>query len=149
MEAYYPVFLTIHLFAAVIFAGAVFFEVLILEGIRKQFPAEFMNALEISIGSRARKIMPWVLLMLYGGGLGMIWGRYLPMLEHPLQTGFASLLLLKIILAISVLCHFFTAMFLLISKRMKSAYFKIIHLSVFTHMILIIFLAKAIFYWAW
>lgn len=32
----YPLFLTFHLFAALIFIGTVFFEVLFLESIRKQ-----------------------------------------------------------------------------------------------------------------
>lgn len=36
----YPLFLTLHLFAALVFIGTVFFEVLFLESIRKQLPAK-------------------------------------------------------------------------------------------------------------
>ena len=59
---WYPVFLTLHIFAALMFVGTVFFEVLILEGIRPQVSPRFMLAVERAIGNRARKIMPWVLL---------------------------------------------------------------------------------------
>ena len=83
MMNWYPVFLTLHIFAALMFVGTVFFEVLILEGIRPQVSPRFMLAVERAIGNRARKIMPWVLLVLYGSGIGMVLNRYLPLLAHP------------------------------------------------------------------
>ena len=63
----YPLFLTLHLFAALVFIGTVFFEVLFLESIRKQLPAKVMLLVEQGIGRRARTLMPWVLLVLFGG----------------------------------------------------------------------------------
>src|SRR5690606_23562921 len=106
----YPILLTLHLFAALMFIGTVFFEVLILESVRKQVPAAAMRVIEQGIGRRARQLMPWVLLALFGAGLGMAWLRYLPALTAPLASPFATLLTLKIVLAASVLGHFFTAM---------------------------------------
>ena len=145
----YPILLTLHLFAALMFVGTVFFEVLILESVRKHVPAAVMRQVEQGIGKRARRLMPWVLLVLFGAGLGMVWTRYLPLLADPLASSFGTLLSLKILLALSVLGHFFTAMFLLHSGRMNSTYFRRIHLSVFSHMVGIVLLAKGMFYLSW
>ncbi|MNE61239.1 hypothetical protein D3C80_1564400 [compost metagenome] len=93
--------------------------------------------------------MPWVLLVLFSAGLGMVWVRYLPQLANPLASSFGTLLSLKILLALSVFGHFFTAMYLLFSGRMNSKYFRRIHLSVFTHMVGIVLLAKGMFYLSW
>lgn len=68
---------------------------------------------------------------------------------HPLTYSFGLLLDIKITLAVVVLCHFLTAMFLISTGRMKSIYFKRIHLSVFVHVVLIVLLAKAMFFWTW
>lgn len=143
----YPILLTLHLFAALIFIGTVFFEVLILESVLKKMPAKAMILVERGIALRARKLMPWVLLTLFGAGLGMVWQRYLPLLATPLASSFGTLLALKILLAISVLGHFLTAMFLLRSGRMNARYSRVIHISLFCHMVGIVILAKAMFYW--
>ncbi|MGV8860608.1 MAG: CopD family copper resistance protein [Pseudomonas sp.] len=143
----YPILLTLHLFAALIFIGTVFFEVLILESVLKKIPAKAMILVERGIALRARKLMPWVLLTLFGAGLGMVWQRYLPLLATPLASSFGTLLALKILLAISVLGHFLTAMFLLKSGRMNARYSRVIHISLFCHMVAIVILAKAMFYW--
>ncbi|MEG0860172.1 MAG: hypothetical protein RSD81_09120 [Pseudomonas sp.] len=145
----YPVLLTLHLFAALIFIGTVFFEVLFLESIRKQLPAKLMLLLEQAIGQRARQLMPWVLLVLFGAGAGMVWQRYLPLLESPFNSSFGTLLLAKIVLAASVLVHFLGAMLLFKTDRMTARWVKFIHTSVFTHMVLIVLLAKAMFYLTW
>ncbi|HLU79678.1 MAG TPA: hypothetical protein VKZ52_08935, partial [Burkholderiaceae bacterium] len=69
----YPLLLIVHLFAAILFVGTVFFEVLMLEGIRKHVPKEAMRSVEAALGQRARAIMPWVLLLLFGAGFGLAW----------------------------------------------------------------------------
>lgn len=51
MDAY-PFALIVHIFAAVMFVGTVFFEVLILEGVRKKVSPRFMEALEGAMGGR-------------------------------------------------------------------------------------------------
>ncbi|OLF53475.1 CopD family copper resistance protein [Pseudomonas chlororaphis] len=145
----YPLLLTLHLFAALVFIGTVFFEVLFLEHIRKQLPAKLMVLLEQGIGRRARTLMPWVLLTLFGAGLGMVWARYLPVLAAPLASSFGTLLLLKILLAASVLGHFLAAMLLFKRGRMNARYSHFIHHSLFGHMVLIVLLAKGMFYLSW
>ncbi len=140
--------LTLHLFAAIMFVGTVFFEVLILEGIRKPVGRETMRMIELAIGRRARRLMPFVMLVLYGAGAGMAW-QYRSALSHPFASSFALLLSIKIALALSVLAHFMTAMTLSGTGKLRSRHFQIIHLSVFCHVVLIVFLAKAMFYISW
>jgi hypothetical protein len=140
--------LTLHLFAAIMFVGTVFFEVLILEGIRKPVGREAMRTVETAIGRRARRLMPFVMIMLYGAGVAMAWG-YRDVLAHPLDSSFATLLSIKIALALSVLVHFITAVTLSGLGKLKPRHFKLIHLSVFCHVVLIVFLAKAMFYITW
>ena len=139
---------TLHLFAAIMFVGTVFFEVLILEAIRKPVGRETMRTIELAIARRARRLMPFVMLVLYGAGIGMAW-QYRGALAHPFASSFALLLWIKIVLALSVLAHFITALTLSGAGKLKSRHFRIIHLSVFGHVILIVFLAKAMFYLSW
>lgn len=141
----YPLILLLHLFAALFFIGTVFFEVLMLEGVRKRLPRETMRAVEIEIGNRARRIMPWVLLVLYSAGIALAW-NYREALANPFTRPMGLLLGLKILLAISVFGHFLTAMTLRSKGRLKSRHFQLIHLSVFCHMIGIVILAKTMFY---
>jgi len=140
--------ITLHLFAAIMFVGTVFFEVLILEGIRKPVGRDVMRTVETAIGRRARRLMPFVILVLYGAGISMAW-QYSDMLAHPFGSSFATLLWIKILLAVSVLGHFLTAVTLGARGKLKSRHFKLIHLSVFCHVVLIVFLAKAMFYVTW
>ena len=144
----YPVFLTLHLFAALIFVGTVFFEVLILESVRKHVSADVMRQVERAIGNRARRLMPWVLLVLYGAGISMAW-QHRAALAHPLDSSFSMLLTLKIVLAFSVLGHFITAMVSMKRHTMTARRSRFIHLSIFFHMIAIVLLAKGMFYLHW
>lgn len=144
----YFVLVTLHLFAAIAFVGTVFFEVIFLEGIRKPVGRDAMRAVETAIGRRARRIMPFVIAVLYGAGLAMAW-QYRDDLAHPLGSSFATLLSIKIVLALSVLVHFIAAITLSARGKLKSRHFKLIHLSVFCHVVLIVFLAKAMFYVTW
>ncbi len=144
----YPVLLVLHLFAALIFIGTVFFEVLILQNVRKNLARETMRELESAIGNRARALMPWVLLVLYGAGLAMAW-QHRALLEHPFSNSFGLLLSLKILLAISVFAHFATAMTWHRRGLLKGRRSRLLHLSVFAHVVLIVVLAKAMFYLHW
>ncbi|WP_025917952.1 CopD family copper resistance protein [Herminiimonas sp. CN] len=141
----YPILLTLHLFGALMFVGTVFFEVLILEGVRKHLPTDVMRQTERAIGTRARSIMPWVLMALYGAGIGMAW-QHRAALAHPFASSFGVLLTLKILLALSVFGHFVTAMVWLRRGLLRSGRSRFIHISVFCHMVGIVLLAKGMFY---
>lgn len=141
----YPVLLTLHLFGALMFAGTLFFEVFILEGVRKHVDRRVMATMEQAIGQRARRLMPWVLLVLYGAGIGMAW-TYRAVLLDPFQSVFGTLLTIKIVLALSVLCHFIRAVTWSASGKMTLRRFRFIHWSVLFHVIGIVVLAKAMFH---
>jgi hypothetical protein len=142
------VLITLHLFAAIMFIGTVFFEVLILEGVRGSVGQDAMRTMESAIGRRARRVMPFVIIILYSAGIAMAW-QYRDSLAHPFDSSFATLLTIKIVLALSVLAHFITAVTLGARGKLKSRHVKIIHTSVFCHVVLIVFLAKAMFYITW
>ena len=141
----YFALITLHLFAAIMFVGTVFFEVIILEGIRKPVGREAMRTVETEIGRRARRLMPFVIVVLYSAGALMAW-QYRDDLARPFASSFATLLSIKIVLALSVLVHFVTAVTLGSRGKLRSSHVRFIHLSVFCHVVLIVFLAKAMFY---
>ncbi len=144
----YSLLLVLHLFAALVFVGTVFFEVLILENVRKHLPRETMRAVEAAIGNRARVLMPWVLLVLYGAGIGMAW-QYRAALAQPLASGCGLMLSLKILLALSVFGHFVTAMVWRRRGLLGGRRSRVLHLSVFCHMVAIVLLAKGMFHLNW
>ena len=92
--------------------------------------------------------MPMVILMLFLAGIGMAW-QYRANLAHPLSSSFATLLWIKIVLAISVLVHFITAVTLGARGKLRSRHVWFIHMSVFCHVVLIVVLAKTMFYISW
>jgi len=144
----YSLLLILHLFAALIFIGTVFFEVLILTDIRRHLPREVMREVERAIGNRARKLMPWVLLALYGSGIGMAW-HYRAALAQPFENSLGLLLSLKILLALSVFGHFVTAMIWHRQGLLRSRRSHLLHLSVFCHMVAIVLLAKIMLRFSW
>jgi hypothetical protein len=144
----YPLLVTILLLAAIFFVGTVFFEVLVLESVSKHVPRDTMRTLERAIGTRARRIMPWVILVLYAAGIAMAW-QHRAALAQPFDSSFGLLLTIKIILAISVFGHFATAMVLFRTHRMTARLSTRLHLSLFCHMLGIVLLAKAMFYVHW
>ncbi len=80
----YPILITLHLFCAVTFIGVVFFEVLILESVRKNIPNDIMPLLQQGITSRARQLMPYVMAFLFLSGFGMAHSHF------PHFSGFMS-----------------------------------------------------------
>ena len=141
----YSLLLVLHLFAAIMFVGTVFFEVIMLEGVRKHVPKEVMRTMETAIGKRARQIIPWVLLVLFGAGFGLAW-FHRGVLAAPLDSSFGLLLSVKILLALSVFGHFLTAMALHRRGALRSRASQRIHYSVFAHVVAIVLLAKLMFY---
>jgi len=144
----YGVVHVIHLFCAILFIGVVFFEVVLLEGVRGRLPAEVMHLFEVALIARARRIMPWVVGTLFLSGLAMAWVHRVA-LSAPGASAFGLLLTVKITLALSVLVHFVTAIRSATQGCMTSGRFMRTHLSVAIHMAAIVVLAKAMFYVRW
>ena len=144
----YPLLLVLHLLAAIAFIGTVFFEVVMLEGVRRHLPRETMREVERAIGQRARAIVPWILLVLYLAGIGLAW-QHRAQLANPLGSSFGILLSLKIAQAVSVFVHFVTAMTLIRNKRMNARRSRRLHWSIFVHVLAIALLAKLMFHVQW
>lgn len=144
----YNAIVTLHLLCAITFIGVVFFEVILLEGMRKPLGDELMEKVETSLIGRARKVMPWIVATLFVSG-GYLFSSHFNALEMSWNNSFTVLLSIKILLALSVLVHFVTAIRASLTGCMTSRRFQITHISVAIHMLLIVILAKAMFYINW
>lgn len=140
----YPFLLVTHLLAAIAFIGTLFFEVLIWHQARQQVVGA--ASADRAIAVRSRKVLHGVVLLLYGAGIGMAW-QYRSALSNPLASSFATLLSLKIVLALSIIGHYLLLAFLLTKGRLSDSRATWIRRSILGHMVLIVILAKAMFYW--
>lgn len=138
----------VHLLCACMFIGVVFFELFILEGIRKRLPEATMTAVETSLIGRAKFIMPWVVGTLFLTGIALAVQQFRGV-STPFASSFHILLMIKIALALSVLVHFVTAIRSGMNGCMESARFKYTHISVAIHMLFIVILAKLMFVVHW
>jgi len=134
----------VHITAAAFFIGGVFFEVMILSRATPVLDEDARSRLSQALGKRARQVMHWVVLALYGAGLGLAW-HYRAVLAAPFASHFGTLLVLKISLALSILGHFLLVVLLMRSGRMTPARSRLIHRSVLLEMLAILFLAKGMF----
>lgn len=137
-----------HLAAAAFFVGGVFFEVMILSRAARSLEPGPREQLSRALGQRARRVMHWVVLLLFGAGLGLAW-HYRGALADPFASSFGTLLTLKICVALSILGHFVGVVFLMRTGRMTPTRSRLIHMSVLVQMVVILFLAKAMFLLSW
>jgi hypothetical protein len=144
MTTWYPWIVLVHLSCAIVFVGAVAFEVLVLEALHTRLDIATMASLEQAVMSRVRRFMPFVVLLLFAsgaalfdlrcGGLGCVGSR------------FGGFLLLKVTLALAVLGVFVNATWASLRGRMSACRFRHTHRVVLALMIGIVFLAKTMFY---
>ena len=146
----YAVAHIVHLFCAIAFVGGVFFEVLVLSVLHtRRVSREARREVEQAMSYRAVRVMPPMVVTLFLSGLVMLWERYLPVLQQPWDSALGTMLMMKILLALSVLAHFAVAVVKMARKTLTMGWSKYIHAVVLTHMLLIVFLAKAMFYLVW
>lgn len=125
----------IHLTAAAFFIGGVFFEIMVVSPATRSLTAEHQEKVRSAVGLRARKLMPLVILALYGAGLTLAW-HHREVLGDPFSSSFATLLAMKIAVALSILLHFITVITLMKTGRITPMVSRCIHYSVFGQMIL-------------
>ncbi|AZC31624.1 hypothetical protein C4K38_3666 [Pseudomonas chlororaphis subsp. piscium] len=142
----YPWLVVTHLLAAIAFIGTLFFEVCIWHSARRQLASDAQVAADQAIAVRSRKVLHGVVLLLYGAGIGLAW-QHRGVLSQPLGSSFASLLSLKIMLALSIIGHYLLLAYWLKTARLSAGRACWIRRSVLGHMLLIVVLAKAMFYW--
>ncbi|KRE89066.1 hypothetical protein ASG87_05850 [Frateuria sp. Soil773] len=144
MAAWYPWIVLVHLACAIVFVGAVAFEVLVLEALHKPLGATAMQRLEQAVMARVRRFMPVVVLLLFVSG-GMLFAVRCGGTSC-LGSRFGYLLLAKVALAFGVLGVFVNAMWASRRGRMDVCRFRHTHRIVLALMAGIVFLAKTMFY---
>lgn len=142
----YPIAHIIHLYCAITFVGGVFFEALVLSAIHsKSVNRDARREVERAISHRAVRVMPFVVVGVFLSGLTMA-HRYWAILLNPFNSTFGVQLLLKITLAFGILVHFLIAVTKMHRHTLTVAWSKYIHTAVLIQMLLIVFLAKSMFY---
>lgn len=144
----YPLLHVIHLAAAIFFIGSLFVEVAVLVAVRRQLQADQVFALDSALGARLRTVLHWVVVAVYGAGLGLAW-YHRQSLAQPFASSFATLLWLKILLALGVFLSFGAVALMLRSGRMTPARYRGLHWLIFVQMLGIVLLAKGMFYLHW
>lgn len=144
----YSVLHIVHLLAAIFFIGTLFVEVAILARIRPQLGEAVAQQVDKAVGARSRVVLHWVVLFVYGAGIGLAW-QHRQALADPFGSSFGLLLSLKIVLALGVFFTFGLVAMLLRGGRMTPARYRTIHLLIFLQMVGIVVLAKAMFYLHW
>jgi hypothetical protein len=144
----YSLLHVVHLLAAIAFIGTLFFEVIILAQVKPQLGQAAVVELELALGKRTRTVLHWVVLLVYGAGIGLAW-QHRQALADPWASSFATLLSLKIVLAVSVFLSFGLVAALLRSGRMTPALYRKLHWAVLAQMLGIVLLAKGMFYLHW
>lgn len=142
----YGLLLVTHLLAAIAFIGTLFFEVFIWHTARRPLAVEARDAVDQAIGKRSRQVLHGVVLLLYGAGIGLAW-QHRGALSQPLDSSFGLLLSLKILLALSIIGHYLWLAYWLRKGRLSPGRASWIRRSIFGHMLLIVLLAKGMFYW--
>nr|WP_298145377.1 hypothetical protein [uncultured Pseudomonas sp.] len=144
----YALLHVVHLLAAIAFIGTLFYEVVILAKVKPQLDAGAVVELEQALGKRTRTVLHWVVLLVYGAGIGLAW-QHRQALSEPFASSFATLLSLKIVLAVSVFLSFGLVAMLLRSGRMTPGLYRKLHWAVLAQMLGIVLLAKGMFYIHW
>jgi len=144
----YSLLHVVHLLSAIFFIGAMFIEVAVLARVRQQVEPELMQRVDRAVGARLRVVLHWVVLFVYGAGIGLAW-HHRQTLADPFAGSFGTLLLLKILLALGVFFSFGMVAMLLRSGRMTPERYRVIHWAIFLQMIGIVALAKGMFYLHW
>src|SRR3990167_5854986 len=68
----YSLLHVLHLLGAIAFIGTLFFEVIILAKVKPQLAPGAVLELEQALGKRSRTVLHWVVLLVYGAGLGLV-----------------------------------------------------------------------------
>ena len=144
MADWYPWIVLVHLACAIVFVGAVAFEVIVLEALHKQFDIIVVQSIEQAVMARVRTFMPVVVILLFVSG-GMLFDIRCDGFEC-VGSRFGYWLLLKVALAFGVLGVFVNAMWAMRRGKMDVCRFKHTHRIVLALMVGIVFLAKTMFY---
>lgn len=135
---------TLHLLAAIAFVGTLFFQVLILAPAARRLDPSVRGLLSPLLGQQARHVIHVVAIVLYGAGLTLAW-PYRSLLASPSSSTFATLLSLKILLALLIIGHYAALIFLRSSQRITERGMHWLNVSLLLHGVLVVICAKSMF----
>lgn len=144
MADWYPWIVLLHLACAIVFVGAVAFEVIVLESLHQHFDIVTLQRIEQAVMARVRRYMPVVVILLFVSG-SMLFDIRCDGFEC-VGSRFGNWLSLKVLLAFGVLGVFVNAMWAMRRGKMDVCRFKHTHRVVLALMVGIVFLAKTMFY---
>lgn len=144
MATWYPLILVLHLSCAIIFVGAVAFEVLVLESLHSKFEPALMQRIEKAVMARARRFMPWVAGVLFLSGFALFDIRCSGL--SCMGSRFGWLLSAKVVLAFLVLAVFIGAIRASMRGTMDPCKSRRTHQVILALMAGIVVLAKLMFY---
>lgn len=144
MASWYPLILLLHLSCAIVFVGAVTFEVLVLESFHRHFDHATMAKIEAAVMARVRRFMPVVVALLFLSGFALFDIRCNGF--SCLGSRFGWLLSAKVALAFAVLAVFVGAIRAGLRGTMDPCRFRHTHRVVLALMVGIVALAKLMFY---
>lgn len=146
MASWYPLILLLHLSCAIVFVGAVCFEVLVLESFHARFDHALMEKIEAAVMARVRRFMPVVVALLFLSGFALFDIRCNGFSCITPAFGWGWLLLAKVLLAFAVLAVFIGAVRAGLRGGMDPCRFRHTHRIVLGLMVGIVVLAKLMFY---
>ncbi|SDU03136.1 hypothetical protein [Halopseudomonas salegens] len=135
---------TAHLLMAMAFIGTLFFQVMILWPALQGLQTDGRQQLSQRLSQRARQVIHWVALVLYGTGIALAW-PYRHLLESPLASTFALLLSLKLLLAVLIIVHYLALILLRRRQSIAERGMYRLNVSLLLHAMLLVFCAKAMF----
>jgi hypothetical protein len=138
----------LHLLSAIFFIGTLFVEVAMLAQAKRSLDPIARETFERALGARSRVVLHWVVLFVYGAGIGLAW-FHRGALADPFASSFGLMLSLKILLAIGVFLSFGLVAILLRRGRMSPARYHTLHVVILAQMVGIALLAKGMFYLTW
>ena len=144
LSNWYVWILLVHLSCAIIFVGAVVFEVVVVESLKKHFDIITMQSIEQAVMARVRRFMPVVVILLFLSGFAVFDIRCDGI--SCVGSRFGNWLVLKVVLAFGVLGVFMNAMWAMRHGKMDVCRFRYTHRIVLALMVGIVFLAKTMFY---
>jgi hypothetical protein len=144
MAAWYPLILLLHLSCAIVFVGAVAFEVLVLESLHRHFEHAAMARIEAAVMARVRRFMALVVALLFLSGFALFDIRCSGL--ACIGSRFGWLLSLKVALAFGVLAVFVAAVRAGMRGTMDPCRSRRTHHVVLCLMAGIVALAKLMFY---
>lgn len=143
MTDWYPWIVLLHVSCAIIFVGAVAFEVLVIEGLHTSFDPATMRRFEQAIMARARRFMPVVVALLFLSGFALFDIRCNGF--QCVATLSGKLLLVKVAFAFGVLGVFAQTMWAGAHGKLDVCRFRNTHRLVLAMMVVIVVIAKLMF----